>query len=43
VARARSHQAAYRELADRYHTMAKSLGYEGHTEWAEAMVGAPVR
>ena len=37
VARARSDHAAYRELADRYQTMAKSLGYEGHIEWAAAM------
>jgi class 3 adenylate cyclase len=38
VARAHNDHASYRELVDRYHTMAKSLGYEGHIEWAEAMV-----
>jgi hypothetical protein len=43
VARARSDHVSYRELADSYHTVAKSLGYEGHTGWAEAMAGAPVR
>jgi hypothetical protein len=38
VARAHNDHASYRGLVDRYHTMAKSLGYEGHIEWAEAMV-----
>ncbi|KUI47854.1 cyclase [Mycobacterium sp. GA-1199] len=29
--------AAYRELADRYRTMAHDLEYEGHQKWAAAM------
>jgi class 3 adenylate cyclase len=29
---------AYRDLASRYCAMAKSLGFEGHSAWAEAMV-----
>ena len=37
LARARGEQASYRELVDRYHVMAKSLGFEGHIAWAEAM------
>jgi class 3 adenylate cyclase len=43
VARAHSDHAAFRELADRYRTMAKSLGYEGHIERAKAMACAPLR
>jgi len=31
-------QVTYRELASRYCAMAKSLGYEGHIAWAEAML-----
>jgi hypothetical protein len=27
----------YRELLDRHHGMAQSLGFEGHIDWAEAM------
>jgi class 3 adenylate cyclase len=38
VARAHNDHASYRELVGRYHAMAKSLGYEGHIEWAEAML-----
>ena len=37
LARARGDEAAYRGLADRYRTMAKSLGFEGHIAMAEAM------
>jgi AAA ATPase domain/Adenylate and Guanylate cyclase catalytic domain len=37
VARARSDAAAYADLRDRYRDMAKTLGYEGHIAWAEAM------
>jgi class 3 adenylate cyclase len=37
-ARARGGGDAFRELANRYHSMAKSLGFEGHTAWAEAMI-----
>ena len=29
--------ARYREYRDRYRDMAKTLGYEGHISWAEAM------
>jgi hypothetical protein len=29
--------AAYADLRDRYRDMAKTLGFEGHIEWAEAM------
>jgi len=28
---------AYRDYRDRYRAMAKSLGFEGHMAWAEAM------
>jgi adenylate cyclase len=28
---------AYRDYRDRYRAMAKSLGFEGHIAWAEAM------
>jgi len=38
IARARADDAAFRDLAGRYHAMAKSLGFEGHIAWAEAMV-----
>jgi hypothetical protein len=37
-ARARCDDEAYRELVGRYRAMAKSLGFEGHIAWAEAMV-----
>ncbi|MFY9922152.1 MAG: cyclase, partial [Mycobacterium sp.] len=37
LARANGDDAAYLDLADRYRAMAKSLGYEGHLAWAEAM------
>ena len=40
VARAHNDHASYRELVHRHQTMAKSLGYEGHIEWAETMVCA---
>ncbi len=40
LARARGDAAAYAHLRDRYCTMAKSLGFEGHIAWAEAMVEA---
>ena len=35
LARARGDDVAYRDLVDRYRTMAKSLGFEGHIAWAE--------
>ena len=37
LARACRNDAAYAQLRDRYRDMAKTLGYEGHIEWAEAM------
>jgi hypothetical protein len=40
LAQARCEHASYRELVHHYRTMAKSLGYEGHIEWADVMVSA---
>ncbi|MDT7722030.1 MAG: hypothetical protein QOE94_3041 [Mycobacterium sp.] len=37
LARARDDEQPYREYRDRYRRMAKSLGFEGHIKWAEAM------
>ena len=37
LARANGDDAAYRNNRDRYRDMAKSLGFEGHMKWAEAM------
>ncbi len=37
LARAQGDEAAYRDYRDRYRDMAKSLGFEGHMAWAEAM------
>ena len=37
LARARGDAAAYADLRDRYCDMAKTLGFEGHIAWAEAM------
>ena len=37
LARARGDDAAYHGLRDRYRDMARTLGFEGHIEWAEAM------
>jgi hypothetical protein len=37
LARARGDEAGYRDYRDRYREMAKTLGYEGHIAWAEAM------
>jgi class 3 adenylate cyclase len=37
LARARGDAAAYADLRDRYRDMAKTLGFEGHIAWAEAM------
>ena len=36
-AQARGDQSAYRDFRDRYRAMAKSLGFEGHMQWADAM------
>ena len=37
LARARGDGVTYGHLRDRYRGMAKTLGYEGHIAWAEAM------
>jgi hypothetical protein len=37
LARAHSDVAAYADFRDRYRDMAKTLGYEGHMKWVEAM------
>jgi class 3 adenylate cyclase len=37
LSKARGDQAAYQELTQRYRDMAKTLGFEGHIDWAEAM------
>ena len=38
LARARGDDIAHKEFAGRYLEMAKSLGFEGHIAWAEAMI-----
>jgi hypothetical protein len=37
LARAHGDSAAYADFRDRYRDMAKTLGFEGHIDWAEAM------
>ena len=37
LARAHGDEAGYRDFVDRYRDMAKTLGFEGHIAWAEAM------
>jgi len=37
LARARGDTVAYTDLRDRYRDMARTLGFEGHIAWAEAM------
>jgi class 3 adenylate cyclase len=37
LARAHGDDTAYRDYRDRYRDMARTLGYEGHIAWAEAM------
>jgi hypothetical protein len=37
LARTRGDAAAYAQFRDRYRAMAKTLGFEGHIAWAEAM------
>ena len=37
LARAHGDDAAHAHLRDRYRDMARTLGFEGHIEWAEAM------
>jgi len=39
LARAHRDAAAYAQFRDRYRDMAKTLGFEGHIAWAEAMPG----
>ncbi len=38
LARASADDVTFRDLAGRYQTMAESLGFEGHIDWAEAMI-----
>jgi hypothetical protein len=38
LARARGDAAAYTDFRDRYRDMAKTLGFEGHIAWADAML-----
>jgi hypothetical protein len=38
LAHAHGDEAGYRDYRDRYRAMATSLGFEGHMEWAEAML-----
>jgi hypothetical protein len=37
LARTHGDAEGYNQLRDRYHDMAKTLGFEGHIAWAEAM------
>ena len=37
LARAHGDAAAYTDFRDRYRELAKTLGFEGHIEWAAAM------
>jgi hypothetical protein len=37
LARAHGDEARYREYRDRYRNTAKTLEFEGHIAWAEAM------
>ena len=37
LARAHGDEAGYRDYRDRYRALAKTLGFEGHMTWAEAM------
>jgi adenylate cyclase len=37
LAHAKGDDTAFRDYRDRYRAMAKSLGFEGHIAWAEAM------
>jgi class 3 adenylate cyclase len=38
LSRARGDNIAYRDLVSRYHVMAESLGFEGHIDWAKALI-----
>ena len=37
LAKAHGDDTGYREFRDRYRDMAKTLGFEGHIAWADAM------
>ena len=37
LARAHGDETSYRDYRDRYRALAKSLGFEGHMKWAEAI------
>ena len=37
LARAHGDAAAYADFRDRYRDMARTLGFEGHMQWSEAM------
>ncbi len=37
LARARGDETSYRDYRDRYRDMARTLGFQGHIAWAEAM------
>lgn len=37
LAHAHGDEASYRDYRDRYRAMAKSLDFDGHIKWAEAM------
>lgn len=37
LARAHGDETEYRDCRDRYRNMARTLGFEGHMKWAEAM------
>ena len=38
LARAHGDDTAYRDYRDRYRDMARTLGFEGHIAWAEAIM-----
>ena len=42
LARARGDDVAYRDLVNRYRAMAESLGFEGHIDWAKALIEAGI-
>jgi hypothetical protein len=37
LAQALGDETSYRDYRDRYRSMARTLGFEGHIAWAEAM------
>jgi hypothetical protein len=37
LAQAHGEAASYADFRDRYRDMAKTLGFEGHIDWAQAM------